>query len=719
MKRTILFISCITFILGSTWQNIDSPNPTSSQLNVIFSDIETSRIEFSIEGFHLIPVETHLGIMYRATLNDGASLLEEGSPDVHKYSRSIIIPDQAKMEVKVISSEFVEYRDILVAPSKGNLSRLVDPKDVSFQFGDAYQDDAYFPRNIAELGDPYILRDLRGQTVVFNPIQYNPVQKVLRVYNRVLVEVTSSGKSNNNVLSRVNNDDVKYPKEFLNIYKNHFLNFNTDSRFDYLIDHGNMLIISYGSFMDDMQELVDWKNRKGIPTEMVNVSDVGSNSSAIETYVSNYYNNNGLTFLLLVGDIAQIPSPSISGSASDPSYGFISGNDSYAEVIVGRFSGSNSTQISTQVERSIEYERDPQGGADWYDNALGIASNQGPGFNGFDDDEFNEYLWNTVLSPFTYDSYEGIYDPSGTDQQGVTAINNGVSLINYTGHGSISSWGNGASLNTSQINSLENDNLLPFVITVGCNVGEFQSTNACFCEAWQRATHNGEPTGSICHYGSTISQSWEPPMHGQYAMNLILTESYDEHLTRTIGGIATNGCMYMNDAQGSSGVNETNYWTMFGDPSIPIRTAPPTVINAEYNDVIILGANTFSAYTGTEGDLVALSRDGELLSSGYTDPSGVAYLELGSASSVPGELDLVMYDQDILVFVEVKHRATTRHGHPLEMVNAQKRRRLIRAASLYIARHNLSCPCRFDILAITGTPPTLEFHWEQAAFDAY
>ncbi|MED5252930.1 MAG: YraN family protein, partial [Pseudomonadota bacterium] len=29
------------------------------------------------------------------------------------------------------------------------------------------------------------------------------------------------------------------------------------------------------------------------------------------------------------------------------------------------------------------------------------------------------------------------------------------------------------------------------------------------------------------------------------------------------------------------------------------------------------------------------------------------------------------------------------------------------------------CPCRFDILAITGTPPTLEFHWEQAAFDAY
>ncbi|MED5252921.1 MAG: YraN family protein, partial [Pseudomonadota bacterium] len=83
-----------------------------------------------------------------------------------------------------------------------------------------------------------------------------------------------------------------------------------------------------------------------------------------------------------------------------------------------------------------------------------------------------------------------------------------------------------------------------------------------------------------------------------------------------------------------------------------------------------------------------------------------------------GELDLVMYDQDILVFVEVKHRATTRHGHPLEMVNAQKRRRLIRAASLYIARHNLSCPCRVGIRARTGTPPPRAVDWVQAAFVA-
>ena len=172
-----------------------------------------------------------------------------------------------------------------------------------------------------------------------------------------------------------------------------------------------------------------------------------------------------------MGDIAQIPSPSVGGSASDPSYGFIEGNDSYAEVIVGRFSGSNPAHIATQVERSIEYEQSPQSGADWYDNALGIASNQGPGFGGYTDDDFNDFMWETVLSDFTYDSYEGIYDGSGgTLSQGINAINDGVSLINYTGHGSISSWGNGAPLSTSNVNSLTNDNLLPFVITVGLSL---------------------------------------------------------------------------------------------------------------------------------------------------------------------------------------------------------------------------------------------------------
>ncbi|MCL7941094.1 YraN family protein [Halomonas sp. ATCH28] len=94
-------------------------------------------------------------------------------------------------------------------------------------------------------------------------------------------------------------------------------------------------------------------------------------------------------------------------------------------------------------------------------------------------------------------------------------------------------------------------------------------------------------------------------------------------------------------------------------------------------------------------------------------------LEASNQHAKGGEIDLVMRDGQVLVFVEVRHRADRRHGHPLETVTAAKQRRLIRAARFYLHRNGLSCPCRFDVLAVTGTPPDLEIEWVTDAFEAY
>jgi len=632
MKKIVLVSLLITGLFAGK---------KADNAKVLSSDIQTTVIEFKLDDFKLVPVQTPNGIMHLARLDNGASILKQGAPDIHKISRSIIVPDNADMKIDIISSQFSEYENISIAPSKGNLSRLTNPVNVPYEFGSEYSKDAFFPSTVANLQDPYILKNLRGQTVDFYPIQYNPIQKLLRVYTEITVKVYEEGESGVNVLQRKSGKQV-IAREYKNIYESHFLNFSSDNRFDYLDDHGNMLIISYGSFMEEMQPLVNWKNRKGVPTEMVNVSDIGTSSSAIANYVDNYYYENGLTFLLLVGDVAQIPTPSISGSASDPSYGFIEGNDSYAEVIVGRFSGSTPAHIATQVERSIEYERSPQSGGDWYDNAMGVASNQGPGFGGYTDDDFNDMLWNDILSDFTYDSYQYSYDGSGGSvSQGMGVINSGVSLINYTGHGSQSSWGNGAALSTSNVNSLTNNDMLPFIISVACNNGEFNTTNECFGESWLRATNNAEPSGGVGFYGSTISMSWEPPMHGQYAMNLILTESYENHITRSMGGITTNGCLYMNDAQGSSGTNETNYWTLFGDPSLELRTDQPSTLNVSHDGAIVVGQSELIINTGVDNALVAISKDNELLAFAYSE-NGSANLNLDNTDLLPGDYDLVV-----------------------------------------------------------------------------
>jgi len=133
MKTTLISCISITLLTASTWQNIDASIPTLTDLDVQLSSLEQSVIEFNIDGFHLIPVQTSEGKMYLARLEDGASLLEAGSPDMHKYARSILIPDDKQMAIKVLSSEFIDYENILIAPSKGNLSRLIYPSDVEYE----------------------------------------------------------------------------------------------------------------------------------------------------------------------------------------------------------------------------------------------------------------------------------------------------------------------------------------------------------------------------------------------------------------------------------------------------------------------------------------------------------------------------------------------------------------------------------------------------------
>jgi len=623
---------------------------SNSKIELDYSNIYTTTLTMDLEHFDLYEIEGSNG-KYKINIDQGTSILEFGMPDLPKISTSIIIPDQSNMELIIESVDYEDYEDISIAPSKGNITRDIDPGTIPYTYNAIYKEDQFYPGNLAELGEPYILRDLRGQRVVFYPIQYNPKTRILRVYKTITIKVESNDSISTNTLSRSSSaQNLEVVNEYNNIYSNLFINYNSDTRFDYLTDQGNMLIICYDDFIDEMETFVNWKNQKGISTEIIGINEIGSSASSMQAFINQYYYDNGLTFLLLVGDINQIPTHIVNGAASDPTFGFIEGNDSFAEVIVGRFSANNPSQLNTQIERTLDYEQNPDSNGDWYTSALGIGSNQGPGYGGLSDDEFNDLLWNDLLSNFTYDEYQGIYDPSGSVSQGIDAINSGVGIINYTGHAGPTGWGNGAPLGVNDVNNLVNTNKLPFVFTVGCNPGEFNNYGECFCESWMWATDsNGEPTGAVAHLGSTISQSWEPPMHGQWAMNAILTESYDENITRTYGGIIANACMHMNEAQGSYGVNETNHWTLFGDPSLYIRTDAPQEINAVYDEVILVGQEEFLVDVGSDGMLVALSSDGILLSSAYSI-GGVAIVDLENVNNSPGQIDMVISGFNTFVY---------------------------------------------------------------------
>ncbi|EXJ15479.1 YraN family protein [Imhoffiella purpurea] len=78
-----------------------------------------------------------------------------------------------------------------------------------------------------------------------------------------------------------------------------------------------------------------------------------------------------------------------------------------------------------------------------------------------------------------------------------------------------------------------------------------------------------------------------------------------------------------------------------------------------------------------------------------------------------GEIDLVMRDGAVLVFVEVRFRRSDRYGSAAETVDRRKQKRLITAARHYLKINPSNSPCRFDVIAIDGHH---RIHWIQHAF---
>ena len=83
-----------------------------------------------------------------------------------------------------------------------------------------------------------------------------------------------------------------------------------------------------------------------------------------------------------------------------------------------------------------------------------------------------------------------------------------------------------------------------------------------------------------------------------------------------------------------------------------------------------------------------------------------------------GEIDLIMIDDQTLVFVEVKQRRDSRFGLPEESVGMAKQAKLRRTAASYLQRYDRlqSWSCRFDVVAITGSPQAPVCRWIQNAF---
>ncbi|MFW6202883.1 MAG: YraN family protein [Marinilabilia sp.] len=73
------------------------------------------------------------------------------------------------------------------------------------------------------------------------------------------------------------------------------------------------------------------------------------------------------------------------------------------------------------------------------------------------------------------------------------------------------------------------------------------------------------------------------------------------------------------------------------------------------------------------------------------------------------EIDIIAYDEDQLVMVEVRTRESSIHEHPRDTLTPAKINALAIAAEAFIMQHELDCETRFDL--ICWLPAKKEEEW--------
>lgn len=109
----------------------------------------------------------------------------------------------------------------------------------------------------------------------------------------------------------------------------------------------------------------------------------------------------------------------------------------------------------------------------------------------------------------------------------------------------------------------------------------------------------------------------------------------------------------------------------------------------------------------------ALGRRGEDLAHRYLRRKGFVIVARNyRLSSGDGEVDLIAWDGDTLVFVEVKSRETADFGPPERAIGEEKRRHLLRVAREYARKTGTPWEgIRFDVVSVVLTkPPAIELY---------
>ncbi|MCK5265700.1 MAG: hypothetical protein KAR03_08840, partial [Candidatus Thorarchaeota archaeon] len=341
---------------------------------------------------------------------------EIGKPAVPLVTRYLEVPYDVNITVRVLYDVNETLTGYYVIPAQ---TQRVDSENATipdFEYDNTtYFADTFYPENIAtvdggSLSDGIVVRGHRIVALTLYPVQFNPVQRQVRVFSKIEVRLDYSRPAQvEAVPSRLQSDT------FSDFCKGLILNYEYNPGFQLMKATGNQypesngytstlaqarlqaeyLIIVNDTFYNDVLPLADWKEKKGLITKVVKTSEIDlttpttPTANQVASYIQTAYDtwNPAPSYVLLVGDSDHIlphyrtvtGHTAVHGffdTATDLYYGTVDGTDYFPDIFVGRISVDTTGELNTIVDKILNYERTPPDPAtfpEYYSNIAACA----------------------------------------------------------------------------------------------------------------------------------------------------------------------------------------------------------------------------------------------------------------------------------------------------------------------------------------------------------
>lgn len=430
------------------------------------------------------------------------------------------------------------------------------------------------------------------------------------------------------------------------------------------------VIITSDAFVTNFQPLVDWRTKMGLKagvktTTWIYANYTGyDNPERIRNFIIDQFQNHGLIYVVLAGDVAVVPVRNARISYSVYTYdmpcdwyfadldGSWDGNhnhiwgervgdslDLYADVHVGRAPIDNVTQANGFVNKVFTYEKNPDPG---YIKKVLLPCVQL--FSGYHGRLVQDSIANITPLGWT-DRY--LLDPTSTAPMR-DSINAGFQFCHVAAHGSVTEMGDqsGNTIYNSATAASQTNATKPGIFnSIACDCGYFDySSYDCLAE---ECFNN--PNGGFIGVMMNAREGWgSPPSAGpSERLDVRFFDFIFNYDTVALGPAHFRSMEYhrsliLSDALWHFCALEIN---LFGDPAMLMWTETPQNLTVDFPAVVPIGTSTLTVNVTSSGSpvanaLVCAIKANEVYVSGRTNLSGTVELNVTPLS--PGALNITV-----------------------------------------------------------------------------